>query len=161
LRRDRRHVDRDERPVGAPAQAMDRPREELLAGSWLAHDEDRQRRARRLLEVAEGGQERGVTRDDADALTRLAQPLLRGIAGRKRRSGGRLPRGPREPGARLCLLGAGPRELGAQAFLGAGRAGDRRARRLEIFLEALDLGLLAHQRLTNRADLVLETADPI
>src|SRR5262249_54560599 len=65
------------------------------------------------------------------------------------------------PAGRLCLLGAGPRELGAQAFLGAGRAGDRRARRLEIFLEALDLGLLAHQRLTNRADLVLETADPI
>src|SRR5262245_3278783 len=161
LRRDPRQVDRDDRPVGARAQAMDRPREELLAGSWLAHDEDRQRRARRLLEVAEGGQERGITRDDADALTRLAQPLLRGIAQRKRRAAARLALQPLEPGARLYLLGAGRRELGAQAFLGAGRTGDRRARRLEIFLEPLDLGLLAHQRLANRADLVLETADPI
>src|SRR4029434_7435424 len=63
LRRDRRHIDRDERRIGARAQPMDRAREELLAGSGLAGDEDRQGGPRRLLAGAEGGQESGSARD--------------------------------------------------------------------------------------------------
>src|SRR6185369_5106881 len=68
LRRDCPHVDRDERALGARAQSMGRPREQLLARPRLAGDENRQPRARGLLEIAKEGEHRRIARDDPEPL---------------------------------------------------------------------------------------------
>src|SRR6202012_3314360 len=50
LGRDRRAVDRDERPAGALAGGVDRARHQLLAGAALAGDQDRRQRRRDLAQ---------------------------------------------------------------------------------------------------------------
>ena len=73
------HVHRDERPAGARAQAVGRPCEQLLARSRLAEDEDRQGRARGLLQIPEARQHRGLAGDDGDLRTLSPQSLVGGI----------------------------------------------------------------------------------
>src|SRR5439155_8811588 len=79
LGRDGGHVNRDERPTGAGARAVGRPREQLLARSGLARYQNRQRRARRLLQIPEARQNFRITGDDSDLRAPLPQPLLLGI----------------------------------------------------------------------------------
>ena len=52
-RRERRAVERDERPVGARADAMDRAREQLLAGAALADDQHGRIRGRDAIDHRE------------------------------------------------------------------------------------------------------------
>ena len=52
-RRERRAVDRDERPAAARARLVDRARDELLAGAGLAEEQHGRRRRRDLAELAE------------------------------------------------------------------------------------------------------------
>src|SRR6059036_175444 len=79
LGRDGGHVDRDERRTGAGAQAVGRPREQLLACSGLARYQNRQRRARRLLQIPEARQNLRTPGDDSDLRAPLPQPLLLGV----------------------------------------------------------------------------------
>src|SRR5947209_14725169 len=115
---DRSHVDRDERPVGARAQAMGRACEELLTGAGLAGDQDRQGRARGLFEVAELSEHRRVAGDDAEPLALALQTFLLGVAEWRlaELAGGQPPRPPLqlvEPRARLLFLSARGRKLSA------------------------------------------------
>src|SRR5439155_19459219 len=82
LGRDGGHVNRDERPTGAGARAVGRPREQLLARSGLARYQNRQRRARRLLQIPDARQNFRITRDDSDLRALQAQPLSPGVAER-------------------------------------------------------------------------------
>ena len=118
LGRDRSHVDRDERPVGARAQAMGRACKELLTGAGLAGDQDRQGRARGLFEVAELGEHRRVAGDDAEPLALALQTFLLGVAERRlaELAGGQRLCAPLqlvEPSARLLFLSARGRKLSA------------------------------------------------
>src|SRR6266852_5584732 len=79
---DRGHVDSDEGAIGARTQAVGGPREKLLARPGLSGDEDRQGRARRLLEILENGQEGSIPGDDAHPLALMPQPLLLRVAER-------------------------------------------------------------------------------
>ena len=77
---DGRHVHRHERPVRARAQPMGGAGEQLLAGARLAGEENRQRRPRRALEVAEQDEHGRIARDDADLQAPAAKALLLGVA---------------------------------------------------------------------------------
>src|SRR5439155_5934876 len=166
LCRDRPHVDRDEGPIGAWAQTVGGPREELLAGARLAGQEDRQDRARGLLEVAKECQHRGVAGDDAEPLALTLQALLLGVAERRLADVPGAPR-PRpalelfEPGARLLFLSTRGRELGPQRVLAAGRARHCGSRGLQILLEGLDHRLLTYEALADRRDFALEAANSV
>ena len=167
LRRDRGHVDGDERPAGARAQAVDRAREQLLARPGLAGDEDRQGRARRLLEIPEQRQHHRIAGDDPDLRALAPEPLLLGVVERHRAAVGRpqLALEVTQEASRLLLVQPRLRELLPQRVrgleqlaLGAGGARRRGARRLEVFLERLDRRLLAYQRLAHPFHLALEAA---
>jgi len=76
LGRNRGHVHRDERPAGAWAQAVGRPREQLFARPRLAEDEDRQGRTRGLLQIPEQRQDSGIAGGDPDLRALSPQSLL-------------------------------------------------------------------------------------
>jgi hypothetical protein len=109
--RDGRHVHRHERAAGARAQAVGGAREQLLAGAGLAGEQDRQRRARGLLQIAEQGQHGRIARHDAELRALPPQPLELGVRQRGRAAVAR---------AQLALQGgqAGARLLFLDARLG-------------------------------------------
>src|SRR5262245_40551595 len=154
LRRDRGHVDRDEGGIGARTEAVGRPREQLLAGSWLASDEDRQRRARSLLEIAEGGQESGIASGDADLLALSTQSLLLGVVESLREGRGQTSTG-------LLFLNSSSRQLPAQRLLDTGRSSHRLPRRFQILLETLDRRFVAYEGLAHLRHLALEMANAV
>src|SRR3989442_1474851 len=170
LGRNRGHVHRDERPAGARAQAVGRPREQLLARPRLAEDEDRQGRTRRLLQIPEPRQHPRIAGHDGDLRTLSPQAvLLRVVELHLSRVGGsQLALQVAQLPSRLLLLRPRLPELPPQRLrglqqlaLGAARSRHRGARRLEVFFQRLDGGLLAHQSLANLPHLAFEVPEAI
>ncbi len=166
LGRDRAHVDRDERRLGARAEPVGRPGEQLLASARLAGQEDRQRGARGLLEVVEEREHRGIARDDAKSFglalqaleLRVAEPRVADLGGARR---------PHallqlfEPGAGALFLSARVGELRPQRHLTTARSSHRGARRFQVFFERLHRRLLTHEALADRRDFAFEVAHPV
>src|SRR5262247_3213488 len=134
---------------------MGRARKELLARAGLAGYQDRQGRARGLLEIAEERQHPGMAGDDAERCAPALQARLLGVLEWRL---GELTSGPRsrtalqllEPGARLLFLDPGGSELDPQRLLAARRSSHGGARVFQVFLERLDDRLLAHETLADR-----------
>ena len=74
--RQRRAVDRDERPRAAPAAVVERARDQLLAGSGLAQDQHRRIRRGHLLDLPQDRRDGGTAADDlVEAVGATSHPL--------------------------------------------------------------------------------------
>jgi hypothetical protein len=73
IERDGRAIDLDERPAAPRAEVVNRPRNQLLAGTGLAFNEDRSLRGRDPLDLLEHRLERRTRTDD------LLEPALVGL----------------------------------------------------------------------------------